>query len=502
MTHWYNKLQPTEKDLLNYHIDIMTKVYDRIDNVHKRPLHEGQIKMARAFFNDHKKVIMSQWGRSGGKTETVLFIAGVYALLNPNSLIYIICPELKQGRKIYWTPGRLQEYLPPEFIRDVSESLLMVVLNNGSKIIIDGSENHESLRGIKPNLVFYDEFQGHKKEFDLTVMRPNLFAKGASLIVTGTPPGERDAYYVEFRDQILSDIKNGDKTRAYFEFPTTVNPSQDIVELKKLMNQLIKSGDTALVEREYMGRLVFGGVDAIFPNWAPSRIMKSPTVLNGLLQKQQKKLQFYTVMDPGTAACFAVLFAAYNPSTAQLYLLDEIYEKNRKQMDSRTIFNNILKKEAAIAKQLGVGALPFRRVYDEAGAWFQNEVQANFGQNMSPTAKWKADDERQLSTIRVLMSEDNCLFISERCKCLIWEIEAYCYDKNGRLPKKHDHLIDCLRYLIEDCGYKFITDVVREEHQSYSLQVGERTVKAYVSDDWGDDTFNESMNDGYESWLN
>ena len=53
--------------------------------------------------------------------------------------------------------------------------------------------------------------------------------------------------------------------------------------------------------------------------------------------------------------------------------------------------------------------------------------------------------EAGLSLIKDQMLE-NLAMISDRCKNLIWEVENYIKDKNGNIPKKADHLIDCWRY--------------------------------------------------------
>jgi hypothetical protein len=80
----------------------MSAVYERINNVHKRPLHSGQVQVARDYFTRGMRLVMSQWSRNGGKTECALYLANVAALLNDNFQVMIICPELKQGKKIYW----------------------------------------------------------------------------------------------------------------------------------------------------------------------------------------------------------------------------------------------------------------------------------------------------------------------------------------------------------------------------------------------------------------
>ena len=45
------------------------------------------------------------------------------------------------------------------------------------------------------------------------------------------------------------------------------------------------------------------------------------------------------------------------------------------------------------------------------------------------------------------------LFISTQCAQLFWELDNYYLDKHGKLQKKNDHLIDCLRYMLGALHY-------------------------------------------------
>ncbi len=176
-------IDPNKLSALGRHAEIMNAVYDRLNNVHKKPLHSAQIQLAKDYFIRGITTIQSQWGRNGGKTESALFIATVACLLNDNFWVMIICPELKQGKKIYWTSKRLQNYPPPKYVAEKATTDLRLEFVNGSVITIEGCENYDALRGVKPNLVIYDEFQDHSKEFHLEVMQPNLLGKASGLII-------------------------------------------------------------------------------------------------------------------------------------------------------------------------------------------------------------------------------------------------------------------------------------------------------------------------------
>jgi hypothetical protein len=484
------------------HAEIMNAVYDRVNNVLKKPLHPSQVKLARDYFTRGMRIIMSQWGRSGGKTESALFIATVASLLNDNFITYIITPERKQGKEIYWASKRLQNYPPPQYIKDAKDTEVRLVFNNNSFICVDGCENYNSHRGLKPNLVIYDEFQNHNREFHLEVMAPNLLAKQSALIIYGTPPKSRSAYYVEFWEQLQKQIKEGDCTRSYHEVPTSANPTIEQAELMKVRKELIESGNEVIWYREYEGKMAFGGEDIVFPKWNPTVHCRTHKVVTSYLEHDRNKLKWFTICDPGSSTCFAVLFAAYNPYTQQIFILDEIYEKDRKRTDTRQIWERIQKKEEELYP--GAPHKAWKRVYDEAAAWFANEVQSNYKIGLVPSNKHATDKETDISRIKMLMSHSGALTVSDRCYWLRWEIESYITNEEGKYPDKNDHLIDTFKYLMQTCSWKLMekgdSDLVPTVNKI------KNDVMSIEPADWADDVVENSLwipnDDVYSEYLN
>lgn len=64
MTH----LDLNQSRILANHAQIMTAVYDRLNNFHKEPLHAGQIQLAKAYFTERKEL----FSRSGVGLEEKL----------------------------------------------------------------------------------------------------------------------------------------------------------------------------------------------------------------------------------------------------------------------------------------------------------------------------------------------------------------------------------------------------------------------------------------------
>lgn len=440
-------LTEEEQAALNYEYQVISELHDHLHRVNRFP-HEGQFPVLQALFDQRKKVIMGQCGRSHGKTEEILYITWRYALTHPGAEIYIICPEVKQAKKIYWFPKRLQTYGPSKFIKDTRESENRIVFFNDAYIIIDGCENYEALRGIKPKFVVYDEFQHHSKEFDEEVMQPNLATGDVSLVVMGTPP-KRQCYYVEFREKILDHIKNGNPKYFYVELPTSANPLQDRDWLAEKKQELVKQGKLNVWLREYEGKLVFDVDGAIFPQFrsqGPKAHVYSHKFLMNLIKNDRKKLEWYAIYDPGTTTCFAVLFAAINRYTAQVYILDEIYEQRKEE----TLASKIWPRSEKIKEDLYDELDDWLNYYDEAAPSFALDVQDRFSVAISKTQKIRRrthTDTRPGEDLIKMLFDENRIFISERCEKWIWEVENYVM-VDGKYPKYNDHLIDCSHYLV------------------------------------------------------
>lgn len=455
------KVDNLQKQILSNHSQVLGKLHTHLKAVGRFP-HEGQAKIIRAFFNDRKKILQGQCGRSTGKTEAAIYIATRFALTNPGSETYIICPELKQAKKIYWLKRRLQNFGPQDFVFEHRESELRTVFTNGSYIILDGCENYEALRGIKPDLVIYDEFQHHTQYFDEEVMQPNLSSGKVSLVVFGTPP-KRHCYYVDFRDNLQENIKLGDKDCFYMELLSESNPTLDKEWLKKKKAELIRKDKFNVWLREYEGKLVFDTESAIFPFFSKDKHVRPHAFLMNLIKRDRKKLNWYAFYDPGTTTVFGALFLAVNPYTSQIFILGEIYAEERRECTAQ----NVYLKAQEIKDSLNDDESAWTEYYDEAGVWFANEVQQIFQKNIIPTHKQKAHqafDEGRAgeSILNTAMLQESTFLVSDHCEKFLWELENYVTDEQGRYPKTHDHLMDLLFYFVQNTRYTIIEEVDKE----------------------------------------
>lgn len=410
-------------------------------------------------------------------TELVSYLLWRWAWTFPGSENYYFSPYMKQSREILWASRRVQAFGPESWVVKINDNEMRITFSNGSFLKLDGSDNVEAYRGVKPKgLTVFDEFKDFRPEF-YEAYDPNRAAYDTPLFIIGTPP-EFDGQF----NQVASSWAK-DSNKAFFKFPTRANPhiSSDWLEKKKI--ELFSRGEQDKWFREYEAEFVRGGSKRIFPMLKETMIKPHGELLKSL-EKDKRRLEWFCVADPAGASTFAVLFAAINPYSKNVYLLDEIYEQRQEEMTVARIGARIIQKTKALYKG------DWRFIYDEAEAWFANEMLEQYQINFEPTQKAKHDKTTGLSLIKDVMLA-NKWQVSEYCQKWFWEADNYQKDNEGRLIKKHDHLLDCSRYLL-GASYYSLNELKEESKESDSMWRGAR-----IEDDFPD--FDES-GERKDSW--
>jgi hypothetical protein len=430
-------------DLKNY-IDIVKSLH-----VLWTP-HPGQIKAGSALFGDDIRSIFIQCGRKWGKTEFGVYILWRWAQMYPEANCYYIAPLLTQAKEIIWADPRMQNFGPRKWLlpgtEGINNSEMRLRFTNGSFIKVDGSDNYEKHRGTRPSILVYEEFKDHRKEFR-DVMRPNLSVYDAPEIFIGTPPEDTgDEATNEF---LLTAKEHQDHPKKFFHHaPSYENHHISTQWLKEEKERLYARGEGDVWEREYEAKYVKGGARKIFPMLDRSIIVPHAELMKRLA-KDLRKIEWYVCADPAGASCFAVLFAGLNPYTKEWFIVDEIYALEQSQMTVKVIGPQIAEKTIELSPRS-----EWRKLYDEAATWFSNEMLSEFGESFEPTQKSKSDKISGLSLIKdILLSKK--IHVSDRCEKFYWELDKYCKDKSGKIPKVDDHLIDDFRYILDASYYGF-----------------------------------------------
>jgi hypothetical protein len=358
-----------------------------------------------------------------------------YANLYPGSENYYFAPLQNQGREIVWESKRLQTFGNPNWILKTNDTDMRITFDNGSFIKVDGSDNIDKYRGVKMTkggILAFDEYKDFRPDF-YSVIDPNLL--NANLLIVGTPP-ETDTHFMKDADEFASNPK-----KRYFNMPSETNPHIAKEWLESKREELYKKGDGAVWEREYMARRVKGGRNAIFPT-ASSLELRSQKVMLRDIARDRKKLNWYCVADPGTTTVFAVMFVAVNPYSKRIYVLECIYEQDQAKTGVSQIGPRILE----IKNKLG-SDIEWTYVADEAAAWFIKEIYDNYALGFGASKKADNAKESGIGLMKDIMLAD-LVEIAEEASEFKAELLNYVKDKNGKIPKGRDHLIDCFRYFL------------------------------------------------------
>lgn len=100
------------------------------------------------------------------------------------------------------------------------------------------------------------------------------------------------------------------------------------------------------------------------------------------------------------------------------------------------------------------------RYYDEAAAWFLNELCAQFPNNcgITPTNKKQYERDNAFNADSCSVVKDALVmkkfFIAEECLNAVFEMTNYHKNDKGMVATNQaDHLIDCIRYLFHESGW-------------------------------------------------
>ncbi len=135
--------------------------------------------------------------RQAGKTTTAAGLAIREAILNPNSLILLLSPTLRQSGEILRAKVLPMYRIMGAPISATSTTALTLTLANGSRIV-SLPENEEGIRGFSGvNLIVIDEASRVSDQLYRAV-RPMLAVSKGRLIALSTPFGKRGWFFEEW----------------------------------------------------------------------------------------------------------------------------------------------------------------------------------------------------------------------------------------------------------------------------------------------------------------
>jgi len=188
------------------------------------------------------KVVRS--GRRSGKSTVAIEIMLFTAINKSNRNVFYISPNQKQSRSIIWEA--LKKRLAG--LGELNESRLEVRLpatdGGVSHLFVSGFEARENFRGLKADLIIFDEVDTCKDFFIgwQEIFRPALTDTGGGAVFIGTPKKENPNL------RRLEKIAEKDSDYQAFHFTTSDNPFIPPEEIEKARLEL----DYDTYKQEYL----------------------------------------------------------------------------------------------------------------------------------------------------------------------------------------------------------------------------------------------------------
>lgn len=461
---------------------------ERIEALHTlfRP-EPGQTIMGKQIFSVGTRRNIFQFGRDSGKSFGGSYCMDRFAVTTPKTYSVAVFPERSQGQKILWDSGYLRDKIPQEYWFDgdydkaFNKSELLIRLDNESYIQILGSDNPDSLRGIKPDFCNFDEMRDFKSDV-YDIMEANLVGKILNILTT---PPDTEGSYTEIVKMFKDEISLGNKNFFYLELPTYVASSRYAPggplheELMGIKRRLIKRGETSKWLREYEAKFIPGGVGSVFKKYQGNKrhIERSASFLKAHLKGLTSKLSWFCVCDPSQNGTFAVLYIAVDRTAGIIYVLGEECVSDNADTGSLDMWARMK------AGMRSHHPFPTRWhvIYDEAAAWFYNDLDRHgvFNRDdepeVEPTHKSLIDKTDQMSLAKDIFASRGRIYISrEGCPNFIQQIENYVTNKKGEYHKDQpDDFIDTFRYFLAGANFEPFEvplEELQDELEDYSLE--------------------------------
>jgi hypothetical protein len=244
-------------------------------------LHQRQKEIIKS--KTRFKVIRA--GRRSGKTTLQVENMTHTAISQSGRNVFYLAPTQKQARSIVWQAllSRLAGIGEPNESR--LEMKVPTIDGGYSYIYISGWENRENFRGLKADLIVFDELDTMRDFFIgwQEIFRPALTDTGGKSVFIGTPKKENPNL------RRLEKIAETDSDYATFHFSTYDNPHVPREELEKARKEV----DTNTFRQEYMAEYV-DNEGALF------RYNSLIDVFTNTIDKDGSKYMIIDVADDGT----------------------------------------------------------------------------------------------------------------------------------------------------------------------------------------------------------
>ena len=189
-------------------------------------------------------------GKRFGKSRFSIFALTQAAGLRPGGNFCYIAPTYRQAKNIAWR--EFKNMIPHKYIKRMVENELLIVLVNDAEIRLLGSDNADSLRGIKMHGVIFDEVAYQKKYNWVNIIQGQLLGEQqadgtysdpgfAIFISSPINPSETvgkdiEDWFPQFYTEALRKKQSGDTKWDAWHFSIYDNPTLSREQIDDIKN--------------------------------------------------------------------------------------------------------------------------------------------------------------------------------------------------------------------------------------------------------------------------
>jgi len=364
-------------------------------------------------------------GRRFGKTFLAIHELARFARF-PNRKVWYVAPTYRQAKAICWQE-LVQRLRKHNWVSEVNNSDLTVILRNNSRISLRGADNENSLRGIGLDFLVMDEFADISPVAWYEVLRPTLSDTQGHALFCGTPRGFGNwGYDMYVKGQ-------SDKEWQSFKFTTLEGlqvPKEEIEQAKEDL-------DERTFQQEYM---------ASFVNYAGMIYYNFDRNKNIIDEYTNPYKTLHIGLDFNVDPMCAVVSVIEND---RIIVIDEIqiWSSNTNEMveEIKSRYKNksvIYPDPSARQRKTSAGGLTDLAILKNAGFEVRSRNSAPLVRDRINSVNAKLKNAKGI----------NSLFILKSCKNVIKSIERQIYKEGTHIPDKdsgYDHFNDALGYMVE-----------------------------------------------------
>ena len=368
-------------------------------------LHEGQRAIWQQLASTKEQEALLFISRQWGKSYLSACYALSYCLRNPDSIVRIAAPTLKQAKDIVSDNlGPICADAPAGLIQPLKSEYRWRVGDSELRLGVLERANVDSLRGGNAKLVICEEggfVSSDDYDYALrSVIGPQLLRSGGQLIHVTTPSEEPD-HYIHTEVYPRCEVAG-----TKFEFDVYSNPQLTEEQITKA-KVLAGGEESAAWRREYLVQIVRDSASVCVPEFSNKHIINS--------EPPQHAIWGIFSDFGGVRDKTATLLCCYNFENAVLEVHDERHHEPNTDTDAIV---------AAIRSM--VGERTIKQSYMDAAG--QLLVDLRYKHKFEALLPLKDDFEAGINAVR-LAFQQNKIRVHERCKFLVATLKGATFNK-------------------------------------------------------------------------